>query len=342
MIPAPRTSRQLLNLFMLFKEERGANSIVGGIDFATAEARQIIFAAFGRLPEKREIVQNLNSPVRKIFNDVLHSAEFQRGIIQFILHALEEKTRLIFVHIPKCAGTDLIGHLASRFPSVNHSLTAPNWVSKQQLFAKLRDIAVYSHFHDDLFVNGHFNLQFFLQNELLRYSDRCFTVIRDPELIIISQVNYIMTRFIDDREQKFPDTREWLKMMDLERIPPDAGADYFRQLALKLLRNQSAIRKNYICTALGRETGKTALENIQTADIEITDTTRYNTWLKDEWGIAANTRRNELKKILTDKDIEPSERDYIDFITAEDRPLYAMIMNKLAESPRSFIKGSEL
>jgi hypothetical protein len=341
-IAPPNSSRQLLNLFMLFKEVEGVDSVLSQIDFAKADRRQIIYAAFGRPPDRQELMHDAYFTARTYLSEILHSPEFQRGIIEFILRALPEKRRLIFIHIPKCAGTDLIAHLSAQFPSINYTLTAFDWTSKEQLFAQLRDIAILSNFSDDVFVGGHFNLQFFLQSALLRYTDRCFTIVRDPASIIISQLNYIMTRFIDDPEQKLPDTREWLKLMNIERIPDQANDCYFRSLASQLLRKQSMIRRNYLCTALGRGTARTALDNLQTSNIEITDTTKYDDWVKEAWGVTATTRRNESKKIVTETNIDAKERDYIASITREDRPLYDMIMNKLAASSAGSIRGSEL
>ena len=46
----------------------------------------------------------------------------QPRIVEMILNAHPEKRRLIFVHIPKCAGTDLTANLGTRYPTVHQTL----------------------------------------------------------------------------------------------------------------------------------------------------------------------------------------------------------------------------
>ena len=85
------------------------------------------------------------------------------------------------------------------------------------------------------------------QHCLIRHGDRVFTVVRDPVSIIISQVNYILARVIDDRERNLPDTREWLKMMNMESIPDNVPMGTISARSAGKVAKQNAI-KDSICT----------------------------------------------------------------------------------------------
>jgi hypothetical protein len=327
---------------MLFSEESALDGMFKDVDFTDVEARQVFYTVLRRLPEAKELPRGAGYSGKKYTQQLLQSAEFQQASVKLFLKALPELRRIIFVHVPKCAGTDLTANVSKRFLSVNHSITAPAWTPKQKLFSMIKDIVVQSNFRQEIFLHGHFQLQFFINNALIRHGDRIFTVVRDPASIIISQVNYILTRFIDDRERKLPDTREWLKMMNMEAIPNNATPEYFRELASAVLHNQAAIRRNYMCTYLGRGDFESAINNVRLSDIEITDTTTYNAWLKADWGIDSKTRGNASKKIMSETDIIAKERDYINSITAEDRMLYELITSKLTASSGVSIRGGDL
>ena len=48
---------------------------------------------------------------------------------------------------------------------------------------------------DALFVYGHIKLTWLISQDLVRPFDDCFTIVRDPEEMVLSQVNYVLTRF---------------------------------------------------------------------------------------------------------------------------------------------------
>ena len=328
----PSSPRRLLELFLLFKEERGLESMLDRIDFTDVDPKQAIFAALGRLSEPSDF--RPDRPAKRLLQQALHSPEFQTNIIRLIFEAFPEKRRKIFIHVPKCAGTDLAANLSPAiFPvAINYSLTATNWTSHSQLFSKIRDIILELHFSEDIFLHGHLPLSYLINNRLLRYEDHVFTVVRSPTSIIISQVNYIMTRFINDPDQTLPDTREWLKMMNLSEIPKNASSAYFRDLATKVLKNQTAIRKNYICSYLGKGDFKSAIHNITSSNIEIADIGTYKQWMKDKWGVRSDTRINVSNKVMSEDGLSEYEKEYINSITSEDRRLYEMISKELSSN----------
>ena len=59
----------------------------------------------------------------------------QPRIVEMILNAHPEKRRLILVHVPKCAGTDLTANLGTRYPVVHQTLANSNWTPPERLQA---------------------------------------------------------------------------------------------------------------------------------------------------------------------------------------------------------------
>ena len=64
----------------------------------------------------------------------------QPRIVEMILNAHPEKRRLIFVHVPKCAGTDLTANLGTRYPTVHQTLADPNWMPPERLQASVDQV----------------------------------------------------------------------------------------------------------------------------------------------------------------------------------------------------------
>ena len=67
-----------------------------------------------------------------------------------------------------------VANLAKRFSSLNHSITAPAWTPKQKLFSLIKDIVIQSHLRPQIFLQGHFQLQYLIDNRFIRFGDRVF------------------------------------------------------------------------------------------------------------------------------------------------------------------------
>jgi hypothetical protein len=61
------------------------------------------------------------------FRAALLSDEFRRNVVQGLLAAFPEKGRNVFIHVPKCAGTDLIFNLVHRFLPLPKILEVKDW-----------------------------------------------------------------------------------------------------------------------------------------------------------------------------------------------------------------------
>src|SRR5205823_6565803 len=111
-----------------------------------------------------------------------------------------EKRRILFVHVPKCAGSDLNRHLAPNFLTLPHRITSEEWVAKEELFETLRNAIRELDRSSEILVHGHIELDKYLTAVPDRPGDAIVTIIRDPVEIAISQANYAVTLLVKDPE----------------------------------------------------------------------------------------------------------------------------------------------
>jgi hypothetical protein len=344
-LPAPVSQRALFDTFTMLKAEYGMYQLLRRLDLRGWTARQAHFAVFGTLGNMQpgSYVES-SSFARDYLNDLLFSDEFQRSIILSLLSAYAEKRRLLFIHIPKCAGTDLTAHLQTRYPLLDPLMMMPERTSKEKLFWMLREFVKLTRFSDTIFVRGHIDLNYYLENQLARPSDRLFSIIRDPMEIPISTVNYIMTRIRQDFErQRFDwDTKEWLEFLGIEAMPSELSDEFAAEACRKALYSRQIVIPNSICHWLGGGDAQTVLERLAEHCVEVTDIARYDRWLLEGWGISGSTRQNESFKFMTATSLKPEDRDYLREISREDLKLYTALQRGLNAVGRSSIVGHEL
>jgi hypothetical protein len=344
-LPAPTSQRQLLEVLALMEPQYGIYQLLRRLDFADWTARHAHYAAFGtfvNLPS--ESASHSSSIATDYLNELLLSDEFQRSIIPSVLEAYAEKRRLLFVHIPKCAGSDLSKNLRTRFPSLDQRIMEPAWTSKDELFRQLREFIELTRFSDSVFLRGHIALNYYLENQLARPSDRLFSIMRDPIEIAISQANYVMTRIREDFQlQRLDrDTKDWFNILGIAAMPSELSDDFSARVCRNTWHNQQIVIPNSICHWLGGGDARTVVERLAEHYVEITDTDRYNQWLRDRWGITSVTRQNESIKFITEASLKPEDRDYLREISSEDLKLYGALQNGLRTAGRSWVMGSEL
>jgi len=332
-LPAPETPRQTLDLFSLYDRSQGLYNLLRQLDFAGRSARQLAYAALGGVVPaggKRDQAWQPEA-ARDMLNDLLMSRDFQQNILRLFLEAFPEKRRLLFVHIPKCAGSDLSHHLASRYPSIAEQLRALHWTEKGLLFEALSDTVRRLHFSDTIFVRGHVNLGDYLEQGLVRPSDRLFTVLRDPVDIAISQVNYILTRLKSDAAagEFQPDTRQWLPLLELEDVPDDLSDTFLCRLGEQALRKREIVMPNPMCHWLGGGAAAAVLARLAEHEVEVTNTLQYPHWRRQRWGIETDTRQNESIKFLTRQTVAADDLAYLRDISVEDAKLYRAVEQRL-------------
>jgi hypothetical protein len=353
-IPGPADVQAVLNLFLLFDPAAGIEELIKHVDLTNFDRRRTYQTVLGRIPENAAVSHTAEDfDAREQFIEALQSREFRQNLVKLIYRAFPRHRRITFLHVPKCAGTDLIRKFDNKYPSINNTLTSEKWIDSTGLFSAIKRIVAEIHCCDTIFVYGHMRLIFLIRQELIRSTDEAFTVLRDPLDMTLSQVNYVVTRLLaaaaSPASATWPDLADWLKALDLESVPQKLSAKDQVKLAKRVLRTARLVNSNVICSYLGHQqapttvaTAESALNNLVMTNLEITDTTRYNAWLEKKFGIASTTRLNKSRHILTRENITGAEREYIMSITEEDRVLYAAVTGLLTGADALSVRGNSL
>jgi hypothetical protein len=225
-LSVPRAPRELFHFFSHLQGGGELERLLDRMDGASAlTPLEIYHMVHQRAPDRLRALVQTDYSANRHLHAALMSKEFQSRAVFNFLTAFPEKRRLVFIHIPKCAGSDLTHHLAPRFLSMPHRLTSEAWVSKPELFEALAMAARLVQAAGEIFVSGHIELDAYLRAVGYRPQDRIFTVLRDPLDIALSQANYAVTLLAKDPEGTRPDARRNLELLELERLPADASPD---------------------------------------------------------------------------------------------------------------------
>src|SRR5690242_17543729 len=138
LLPAPSDPRALFELLAYYDQHAGLYPLLSRLDIG-ADLRQqhIHYGVLGTWPDR-----SVPSPQGQYFprdhiNQLLLCDAFQNGLIPRLAAAYADKRRLIFVHIPKCAGTDLSNKLKTRYPWLDHNVMDAGWTSKHAMLRHL-------------------------------------------------------------------------------------------------------------------------------------------------------------------------------------------------------------
>lgn len=345
LLAPPSDPRGLFDWLGLYDQPGGLAQLLSRLEFGGERPQHTHYAVFGTHPELVEEVLRWGSYYpRDHLHELLLSEAFQTGLIALFLRAFPEKRRLIFVHIPKCAGTDLTFHFRARHPSLEHSLTDPNWTSKPAMLRRIARVVAHVHTSDSIFVHGHINLRDHIAADIIRPTDRIFTVIRDPLAAAISQINYILTRFEQDMAagQLRPDTREWSQIMDLGATPERMSNAFVRRVTRAALRDTTLTVPNALCRWLGGGGAQRVVERLSSYDVEVTDVERYNGWLRAAWGIDVATRWNESKKFISIQDLATDDVAHLNEVTRDDQRLYRTVERIMTAGGKLSLSGEDL
>lgn len=347
--PAPRSLRETFQLFSLYDSEQGLPALLDRLDLAGVRPDQICRAVLGRPPQDiSEATPDRGYDPRRHLQDALLSTEFQSRIVGNLLVAYPEQRRDVFIHVPKCAGTDLIlnvGQQRQRLP-LPVMLGNEPWISKDELFRTIRSLVQVLPYRDTFFVYGHIALDTYVDAAGVRSSDRLFTVLRDPVDLFVSQANYAVTRLRLDPRGSEPDTREILSALGLDQLPAPVSLSELRNLALRALREPRIARPNPLCFHLSGRHGSAechnALSNIVSHNIEITTTRQYRSWLWQRWRIMAHSQHNQSDHWLSTRDIGPEVAAYLEDRLAEDRKLFDIVSGVLDDVGTVSVTGSQV
>jgi hypothetical protein len=342
---APRDPRALFELFATYDPARGLDELLSRLDVTGIEPRHVYNGTLGRRPETLHACRRPEGyNARDHMRGALLSPEFQRKVISLILNAYPEKKRLLFVHVPKCAGTDLRIGLSTRYPALDAGLSRSEWTTPQQLFEIIQQVALGLRFSDTILLHGHIRIVAAINSEMVRPTDRIITVIRDPVEIILSNINYIITRILQDQESgaNAPDTQAWKRQLRIDRLAPDVPDEVIAPLFKTMLHTPSIAVPNSICYWLGNGDVQSVIRRLVVNDVEITDTRHYAAWLRDRWEVDRAAKANESRKFVTRADIQPDDLRFIESITVDDREVYALLSRQIDASGCDAILGKDI
>jgi hypothetical protein len=341
----PADPRSLLESFSFYDEAAGLEGLARQIDFEGASQHQLYYGTRGRVASGDDIKESESGSARAYFVAMLKSDDFQSNVLPLALSAYPEKKRLVFIHVPKCAGTDLCIHLSRRFPTFAANSTVGWRVPKEELYRRLRRLVLELRSADTIFVHGHLRLESCLETGIVRPSDRIVTIIRAPEEIVISKINYVLSQIMRANEHPAGSTREaqrWIGILREHELSADMLASDPQSFLKKMLRHPKMGRRNTICNALGNGDAGSALINAKLCDIEITTVENYNSWLREHWGITVETAANRSRKFLTKDMLDDGDFAYLDSITSEDRRVYDLVSAAIGEAGTASIRGRDL
>lgn len=349
LLPAPRIPRDWFDRLAMFEPDKGLFNLVAQCDLDGVSQPQVAYSVFGNSLRPAELLGRMvngawnQGVARDTAYDMLVSETFQREILQRFIDAYPEKNRLVFIHIPKCAGTDLSAHLEARLPNIHHSFTREGYASKSRLFQVLRDNVRLLPYFESILVHGHLKLGECLHHGILRPHDKVFTILRDPIDIALSQVNYILTRLMQDAESGVlrPDSREWLDKLQLSIGVELLNKSMLDGLRLRILRDQVLVEPNIMCNWLGGGTAEAVMDRLASVNAEVTTTRNYRAWLKDRWTLESTTRMNESVKFLTKDELSAADLRYLRRNSAEDIKLYEAMEARIAAAGTSSIHCGE-
>jgi hypothetical protein len=333
-LPSPRLPRDWFRLLGLLDEAQGLYNLVAQCDWTDRRPDQVVYGVMGRQADAVAGHDWDAGRARDLAHETLIAPAFQRAVRDLLLAAFPEKSRRFFIHVPKCAGTDLSAHLAARFPAIHQSLGDPAYTPRAALFRSLAALVRLLPWFDFILVHGHINLGDVLESGLLRPTDTMFTTLRPPIDIALSQTNYILTRILRDAERGAfgPDSRDWLAALGLEVGPGDVSRTMLMDLRLPLLRDTAINQPDTICTWLGGGAADAVTDRLVRLGAEVTTTRHYSAWLVRRWGITARTRRNESDPFLTREELAPADLDHLHDITVEDRRRYEGVEKRIIDA----------
>lgn len=341
--PAPTTLRETFELFARFRFETGLEGLFDEIDLAPVTPRQIYYAVHGRPPERLDfaVPGPEFSPLRR-FIESLQSREFRDSIVRNLLDAFPERRRLLLLHIPRTAGSELSVRLMDKYPSVTTQLSWPDWLTVAEFHAAIAQFVREAAVSDSIFVRGHNTLEQYKAWRAIRFRDSVFTVLRDPAEMTVSQVNYVLTRMFVNAVPIRPDTAAWRKRFGVEDAAGPPTGPELLALAKRILRDSGVVPPNPICRFLGDGSAQRAAENIILNAVELTDISRYDAWCRSRWGIERQSRSNISKPYISLADFSGDDRDYMAALLVEDSKLYGVAQKALASRGSPSVIGAEL
>jgi hypothetical protein len=340
-LKAPTSLRETVMLLGHMRPKRGLDDLFSQVDWSGVSRRQLIHAFLDRPPALGE--ETLEPPgfdARAAALELFASPGFRAGLAPRLLQVFQNKRRLLFVHVPKAAGTDYMSAMRRALPHVGNELAEPELVPADMLARRLARLGTTIKQSDTIFMGGHIPLAWFLDERIYRFGDRLTAILRHPREICVSLANYIVHRFGEDAQLSRPDTRSWAGQLGLgaEQI----AAMEPQALALAVVARRGMQPINPICSLLGDGTARGTLVNLMRAPIEITSTAQYSAWLRHNWSLERDNRVNASRQVIGWDDLSQWQKDQIEAGCQEDYPVYEAAMACLARNGTLSVTGPEV
>lgn len=347
----PHTLREFFQLLGSSGPKATLDVALDLIDFTGITPIEICELLHGRAADPESVQDALLGATydpRQHVREAFLSPEFRSRVVSKFLTAFSAMPRDVFIHVPKCAGTDLIFNLVQRQLPLPKVLEIGEWIKDDDYFAALAGIARAAPFFERVFVYGHMELGEYADTCGIRPGDKVFTIIRDPVDLMISQVNYAIGRLRQDPRGRDPDAAENLQLLGLDRFDHAASNQELKDLALRALYDPRVARPNQACFYLGKHADdakspyQSAMGNLVAHDAEITTTEHYEAWLKGRWGIGKSDRRNASDPILTRREVlRLATNDWLSSFS-EDRKLFDVTSWAIRQAGTASIKGADI
>lgn len=339
----PRNFREVFELFKFYREELGVQALLTDIDLDGITASDVYKACHGRPPEDEAAASgHLRHSIPDLFERAIRSREFQTSLVARFVAAYPEKKCLSFVHVPKSAGSDLSTHMITRHPSLRTTIIDPGLTERKLFYRSLKELVLECSVSDCVYIHGHNELKTYVEWGVARPQDHVFTIIREPIALVVSQVNYVLTRMRADGSPLPHDTAGWRKVFNVTDTAILESPQEVRYLAHRILREQGVVPPNNTCHFLGEGDMQSALEAMARYNVEITDLRRYESWLQTRWQVRHQTRMNASKSFMKLDDFDADDLDYMRSITNEDQRLYEHISRRLDATGKLSLRGEEV
>jgi hypothetical protein len=339
---APNSIRDVLPLFAMYDPVTGLEGLLDQVDLTACLPRQVYYAVHGRPPESiATALAERDHAIANIFAAALRSGEFRHYFVRNVLAAFPEKRRLLHIDIPNCGVPDLARHLSDHFAPLNTNLVDPNLVSDDEFFMAIKGFVLALPGADGIFVHGHTDLATYEAWNALRLNDSVFAILADPTDLALAQVNYVLARIADRQSPPGSDTLGWRQefVAGPEDVVP--GDPRTAALARRILAHRGVVPANCMTSYLGDGHAVSAVENIVTRHIELTNIANFSTWCRERWQIAVSPLAQPAGYFNRDK-LTPADHELLEAMTGEDRQLYHLVADRLEEIGRPSLIGRDI
>jgi hypothetical protein len=366
--PVPDRPRDLFEVFSALGGEASAAALCMSIDLRDAKPNWMHSIVLNRWPTFAEVrargveydPNNILGAAKRHLVSLIQSVEFRAFLAARVLTAYPEKTRLLFVRVPHCAGRHFLTLAETMHPIFPDAITGtraalpPTFYPALGLFLarfihtktvllckpQLTPFRVAPAFATAEVAGGDpaETLPWNFTIPPYRTGDRLFTIVRDPEEIILGQVNAIAAALRWPGAEDPPDIRRWRGSLGALPEPEDAAG--WVAVARRVLARFRAA--DPICHALGDGTTEGATQACIVTNIEIADLSRYSEWILRTWDTRPEPPEPGEPPILSREALEQQDRDRLVALTTQDRPLYDRIKAAISVAETSSITGSVL